>query len=68
MSNQDPDSTDVRPYGRFGALITGHPVGIVLVLGVVILLLLEVPVSRLFVLGTVVVGSLAGLVLWWRRR
>ena len=68
VSDSDQDSTEVRPYGRFGALITGHPVGAVLAVGVMILLLISVPQSRLFVLGTVVLGSLIGLALWLKRR
>jgi hypothetical protein len=36
--NSEPDPTEVIPFGRYGAgFLTGHPVGLVIVLGVLLI-------------------------------
>jgi hypothetical protein len=43
-------------------------VGGIVVLGMLVIFLAGVPQTRFFVLLTIVLGVLLGLLLWWRRR
>lgn len=59
----------VRPYGPYGAgLLTGHPVGLVVVAGVILMTLFEVPGALWFLAGSLLLGGLAGIFLWLRHR
>lgn len=71
MHNSGPeaDANQVRPGGRFGfGLVTGHPIGLLVVAAVLIVVLYGVPPARLFFLGAVVLGGICGFVLWLRHR
>lgn len=48
--------------------ISGHPVGIVLIIGLGLVLLGRVPLFLPFLIGTVALGTLVGFVLWWKHR
>lgn len=56
---------DVIPFGKYGAgRWTGHPIGAVVTLGIVVIALVGVPESRYFLAAAIPLGALFGLVLW----
>ena len=58
-----PDAQiEIRPW------ITGHPVGLVIAVGLGILLWVALPGVRMFLVGAVALGGLIGAVLWWKHR
>jgi hypothetical protein len=63
------DETTVRPYGASGVgILTAHPVGLVLSVGIILMVLISVPESRWFFAGSVALGAAFGFVLWLRHR
>jgi hypothetical protein len=67
--NSDPDPVRVVPFGRYGGgEWTGHPIGLVIVLGVILMGLIGLPEARWFFAGSLVLGSLCGLMLWLYHR
>jgi hypothetical protein len=64
--NEDRHPGEIVPFGRFGAgEWTGHPIGLVVVLG---LLFLEVIAIPWFFATQVVLGGLVGFFLWLHHR
>ena len=64
-TNEDRHPWEVVPFGKFGAGVwTGHPIGFVVVLGILAIGLIGIPVWRWFFAATVLVGGLVGYVLW----
>ena len=58
---------DIRPHGRFGVgTLTGHPVGLVVVVAVVLMALQRLPGAGLFILASLAAGGLFGFILWLR--
>lgn len=56
---------DVVPFGKYGAgRWTGHPIGFVIALGVILIALVGVPESRYFLAGALPLGALLGFILW----
>jgi hypothetical protein len=67
--NSELDPTEVRPFGAAGVgLLTGHPVGLVVVAGVIVMVMAQLPEARWFFGGSLVLGAAIGLVLWLRHR
>jgi hypothetical protein len=67
--NSEPDTTEVIPFGRYGGgLLTGHPVGLVIVLGLLLMGLVGLPEARWFFLGTLLLGGSCGFFLWLHHR
>lgn len=67
--NRDIDPTKVLPFGRYGAgLITEHPVGLVVAIGIVLLGLEAMPEARWFLGGSVALGAVIGFFLWLHHR
>jgi hypothetical protein len=65
----DLDPTAVIPFGRYGAgLITAHPVGLVVALGMFFMGLAGLPPVRLFFAASLPLGVMWGLFLWLRHR
>jgi hypothetical protein len=63
------DPTEIIPFGRGGVgSLTGHPVGLVVVLGLFLMALLGLPESRWFLIGTLLLGGIFGFFLWLRHR
>ena len=64
-TNEERPTWEVVPYGKFGVgLWTGHPIGFVVVLGILIVGLVGIPEWRYFFGATVLVGSLVAYALW----
>jgi len=56
---------DVIPFGKYGAgRWTGHPIGLVIALGIVLIGLIGVPESRYFLAAALPLGALFGFILW----
>lgn len=67
--NSAPDPREVIPFGRYGGgLLTGHPIGLVVVLGLLLVGLVGLPEARWFFAGTLLLGSICGFFLWLRHR
>jgi hypothetical protein len=67
--NSAPDPTEVTPFGRYGVgLLTGHPVGLVVVFGLLLMGLLGLPEARWFFAGALLLGGFCGFFLWLRHR
>jgi hypothetical protein len=57
QTNEDRRVTEVVPYGYFGAgLWTGHPIGFVIVLGMLVVGLIGIPMWRWFFGATVLLA------------
>jgi hypothetical protein len=69
---EDPNSGKPAPgrpsyIGRYGGLsVPGTRAGAIVSIGLVVLAWLAIPIARPFILGTVGLGFLVGLFLWWR--
>lgn len=62
-----PDPIRVVPFGIDGAgIFTGHPVGLVVVLGIMFMVLVDIPAARWFFAAALVSGGICGFLLWWR--
>lgn len=56
---------DVVPFGKYGAGgWTGHPVGLAIALGIVVIALIGVPESRYFLAAALPLGASFGFILW----
>jgi hypothetical protein len=68
-NNSVPDPTEVTPFGRYGGgFLTGHPVGLVVVFGLLLMGLLGLPGARWFFAGALLLGGICGFFLWLRHR
>jgi len=68
-TNEDRHPMEVVPYGKFGGGVwTGHPIGFVVVVGILIVGLVGIPEWRWFFGATLVVGGAVGYLLWRRHR
>jgi len=66
-TNEDRRAWEVVPYGKYGAGVwTGHPAGLIVVIGILIVGLVGIPEWRYFFGATVLVGSLVAYVLYRR--
>ena len=67
-TNDDRHPAQVVPFGRFGAgLWTGHPIGLFIATGLVLIGLIGIPEWRWFFGASLVLGSLFGYLLWRRQ-
>ena len=66
-NRSEPDPTEVMP--TYSAdLMTAHPVGLVVVFGVLLLGLIELPEARWFFGGALLLGVIFGFLSWTRHR
>jgi len=67
--NTEPHPIKVIPFGQYGGgLLTGHPVGLVIVLGILLMGLVGIPEARPFLAASAVLGTVFGLFLRLRHR
>lgn len=67
--NAEPHPTKVMPFGRYGGgMLTGHPIGLVIVLGILLMGLIGIPEARPFFAASTVLGTVLGFFLWLRHR
>jgi hypothetical protein len=66
-TNEDRHPLEVVPYGKLGGGVwTGHPIELVVVLGMVLVGLIGIPAWRWFFGATLFVGGGFGYFLWRR--
>ena len=66
-TNEDRYPLQVVPFGRYGAGVwTGHPIELVVVIGMLLIGLIGIPEWRWFFGATVLAGSVVGYFLWRR--
>jgi len=64
---EKPSSGKPSYIGRYGGLsVPGTRAGAIVSIGLVVLAWIAIPLARPFILGTVGLGLLVGLCLWWR--
>jgi hypothetical protein len=65
----DIDRRRVVPFGPSGAgLFTGHPIGLVVVVGMLFMGFVGLPGAHWFYAGALLFGGMWGFFLWWRHR
>jgi hypothetical protein len=68
-SHDDRHPAEVVPYGKFGAGVwTGHPAGLIVVIGILLVGLIGIPEWRYFFAATVLLGSVVAYFLVRRQR
>jgi len=64
-----PHPTKVVPFGKYGGgLLTGHPIGLVIVIGLLFMGFVGLPEARWFFALAVPAGAICGLLMWLRHR
>jgi hypothetical protein len=64
---EKPSSGKPSYIGRYGGLsVPGTRAGAIVSIGLVVLAWIAIPIARPFILGTVGLGLVVGLFLWWR--
>jgi hypothetical protein len=67
--NAEPEPAKVVPFGIYGGgLLTGHPIGLVIVIGLLLMGLVAFPAARWFFAGSLFLGAILGFLLWLRHR
>ena len=62
---EEPSAAEIVPFGRYGAgHWTGHPIGLLIVVGLLLMGLVGLPEFRLFFAVSLALGGLLGLILW----
>jgi len=66
---REPDVGEVIPYGRYGGgMLTGHPIGLVIVIGLLLMGFVGIPEARWFFGASLVLGGVCGFALWLKHR
>ena len=64
-----PSPAELVPFGKYGAgTWTGHPIGLVIVLGLLLMGWIGLPEFRVFFAASLVLGGIFGIILWHRHR
>jgi hypothetical protein len=64
-----PHPTKVVPFGNYGGgLLTGHPIGLVIVIGLLFMGFVGLPEARWFFALAVPAGAICGLLMWFHHR
>src|SRR5260370_25447404 len=68
-SHDLPHPTKVVPFGNYGAgLWTGHPIGLVIVIGLLFMGFVGLPEARWFLALAAPAGAICGFFMWLRHR
>ena len=68
-SHELPHPTKVVPFGNYGAGVwSGHPIGLVIVVGLLFMGFVGLPEARWFLAFAVPAGAVCGLFMWLRHR
>ena len=63
--NDDRPTQAIVPYGLFaGGLWTGHPIGLFIVIGMLVIALIGIPEWRWFFSASVLAGTVVAYFLW----
>jgi hypothetical protein len=69
VSNAEAHPNVVVPFGRYGGgHFSGHPIGLVIVVGLLLMGLVGLPEARWFFGGSLALGCVVGFLLWLRHR
>jgi hypothetical protein len=61
----EPSAAEIVPFGRYGAgHWTGHPIGLLIVVGLLLMGLVGLPEFRWFFVASLALGGVFGLILW----
>jgi hypothetical protein len=64
---EKPSSGKPSYIGRYGGLrVPGTRAGAIVSIGLVVLAWIAIPLARPFIVGTIGLGLIVGLLLWWR--
>jgi hypothetical protein len=64
-----PHPTKVVPFGNYGGgLLTGHPIGLVIVIGLLFMGFVALPEARWFFALAVPAGAICGPFMWFYHR
>jgi hypothetical protein len=62
---EEPSAAEIVPFGRYGGgQWTGHPIGLVIVVGFLLMGLVGLPEFRWFFVVSLAFGGVFGLILW----
>lgn len=62
---EEPSPSEVVPFGSYGGgQWTGHPIGLLIVAGLLLMGLVGVPEFRWFFVASLALGGILGLALW----
>jgi hypothetical protein len=68
-SHDLPDPAKLVPFGYYGAgLWTGHPIGLVIVIGLLAMGIVGLPEARWFLALAAPAGAICGFFLWLQHR
>jgi hypothetical protein len=63
--HDEPSPAEMMPFGRYGGgHWTGHPIGLLIVLGLLLMGLVGLPEVRWFFVVSLALGGVFGLILW----
>jgi hypothetical protein len=66
---EDPSPAEIIPFGRYGGgHWTGHPIGLLIVVGLLLMGLIGLPEFRWFFLASLALGGVFRFILWWLHR
>jgi len=67
--DRSPRLTEVMPFGRYGGgLLTAHPIGLVIVIGLFVVGFVGMPEARWFLTLALPLGGICGFFLWFHHR
>ena len=62
---EEPGAAEIVPFGRYGGgQWTGHPIGLLIVVGLLLMGLIGLPEFRWFFVTSLALGGVFGLILW----
>jgi hypothetical protein len=65
----EPSPAEMVPFGRYGGgQWAGHPIGLLIVVGLLLMGLIGLPEFRWFFMASLALGGVFGLILWLLHR